>query len=463
MSFHSDFIDNYALVLPIKMNTDSGGADEREQIMLKKNRPLRFETLEFRELLSVSALPQVDFEPADSAYTDNADNKNIGGQNLSGQNESDSNDSSQKFAPLAASSNLIYLAPPKSARPAYVATPTTLEVYWTSPVATGNLKTDEITDFEVVIRNSKTKAIIATESVTPDTRSILFEGLDVKTRYEIVVTSRGGDETSSDRAALRISATTAAFPAITARASNLTLSSATLTITDKDKITPFVDGKTTKTYTIQYVEKVTSTPVWSNALSVTISSGTQVIDVAKGTVAVSIQDLKPGVQYFFRVLTSYSDGQNVPKDISIDGRHSTLKTLPLPATTLSKSFFSLNSNSGLTIGLNGKVANANKLDTSMTVSFSLWVSTATAVEKTTGKLNDAVEIPSSDITFTSLNAKGEFSMSPVSLETLITALSSAKMLASKTISFQLEVSFGGITTTKFSKMIRVTMPTWYNV
>ncbi|MDR0337542.1 MAG: fibronectin type III domain-containing protein, partial [Planctomycetaceae bacterium] len=308
----------------------------------KTSRSLRFESLEFRELLSLSAaeMPQPTFEPAESVYVNTVDNSSVSdAAQLSASVNTEQNQSATTFALLA--DTVVNLAPPKSARPNCKATPTTLEIYWSSPVATKTLNASDITGFEIIVRNSKTKEQIGNPvTVGKDVRSFLVEGLDVKTRYEITVTSCGGAGTSNAKATLKIAATTAAFPAITARASELKLTSAVLTITDKDKVVPFVDGKTTKTYVIEYVEKTTSTPDWSKSTSCTIHPGVPISDAKKGTVAVKIENLKPGVQYFFRVQTSYTDGVTVEKEISIDGRHSTLKTAALPTTSISKTFFS---------------------------------------------------------------------------------------------------------------------------
>ncbi|MDR1962983.1 MAG: fibronectin type III domain-containing protein [Planctomycetaceae bacterium] len=446
----------------------------------KARRQLNFESLEFRELLSVSAaeIPQPDFEPAsESAYLDvaNASKSSKSLEVSDASNASDLSDQSglsknsdaeqNDSAVVLLADSAINLAPPKSAKPAYKATPTTLEIFWNTPVATKTLNTSEITGFEITVRNSKTKELIGSPiTVDADVRSILLEGLDVKTKYAIEVTSFGGADTSSAKATLKINATTATFPAITARASNLTMTSALLTITDRDKATPFIDGKTTKTYTIQYVEKTTSTPDWSKAETATIGSGEPILDAKKGTVAVKINDLKPGVSYFFRVLTSYTDGVTVEKELSMEGRQSTLKTANLPATTISKTFFSLDkTNYEFAIGLNGKIANISKLDSGITVSFSLLVSTAVKVTKATGKLEDAQVISLPADSFTAIDSKGVFSMKPVDIQSILDILGAGKMLASKTISVQLEVSFSGIATTSYSKMSKVTMPSWYNV
>ncbi|MDR0705491.1 MAG: fibronectin type III domain-containing protein [Planctomycetaceae bacterium] len=445
----------------------------------KANRSLRFESLEFRELLSISSADvlQPSFEPAESVYVNTSDISGLSNvsesfdisglsNNISESSQSigsEQNQSATVFVPLATTE--VNLAPPKSARPAYTATPTTLEIFWNSPVATKTLNTSEITGFEIIVKNSKTKEQIGnTITVNENVHSVLVEGLDVKTRYEITITSCGGAGTSNTKATLKVSATTAAFPAITARASNLTLTSANLTITDKDKAVPFVDGKTTKTYTIEYVEKTASTPDWSKASTKIIASGELVQDVKKGTVVVKIDNLKPGVQYFFRVHSAYKDGVTVEKDITVAGRHSTLKTATLPATTISKTFFSLNkTNYEFALGLNGKVANINKLDSGTTISFSLLVSTATKVEKGTGVLEEAESITLPVNSFTTVDSKGVFSMNPVDLQLLIDELGATKMLASKTISLQLEVSFSGITTTAYSKMTKISMPAWYNI
>ncbi|MDR3196686.1 MAG: fibronectin type III domain-containing protein [Planctomycetaceae bacterium] len=441
----------------------------------KTSRSLRFESLEFRELLSISAaeISQPDFEPAQSVYpaqTVYIDASGVSESFQSGSVEQNQpvavqnqNRTATVFVPL--SDSIINLAPPKSARPAFKATPTTLEIYWTSPVATNTLNVSEITGFEIVIRNSATKGQVGnTIKVAQDVRSVLVEGLDVKTRYEITITSCGDAGTSNTRASLKITAATAAFPAITARASDLKTTSAVLTITDRDKVIPFVSGKTVKTYTIEYVEKTVSTPDWSKASSHVIAAGELIQDAKKGTVAVKIDNLKPGTQYFFRVQTSYTDGVTVKKNISVDGRHSTFKTAALPTTSISKTFFSLDkTNYDFTIGLNGKVANTAKLDSNTTLSFSLIVSTATKVAKTTGLLEEAKSIIVPVGSFTAVDSKGVFTMKPISLQLIIDALGSAKMLASKTISIQLEVSFSGIATTSYSKVAKISMPAWYNI
>jgi hypothetical protein len=403
-------------------------------------------------------IPQPTFEPAESVYVEVS-----GVSELPQSGNVEQNQSATVFVPL--SDTVVNLAPPKSARPAYKATPTTLEIYWSSPVASKTLNTSEITEFEIIVRNATTKVQVGDSIVVDqDIRSVLVEGLDVKTRYEITITSRGNAETSSAKATLKVNATTAAFPAITARASDLKTTSAILTITDRDKITPFINGKTTKTYTIEYVEKTSTTPNWSNASSAVIASGELVLNEAKGTIAVKIDNLKPGTQYFFRVQTSYTDGTTVKKDISVDGRHSTFKTAALPATSISKTFFSLNrTNYDFTIGLTGKVANTTKLEPNTTISFSLLVSTATKVVKGSGLLEEAQSITVPVDSFTTVDSKGVFSMNPISLQLIIDTLGSSKMLASKTISVQLEVSFSGIATTSYSKTARITMPTWYNI
>jgi hypothetical protein len=306
--------------------------------------------------------------------------------------------------------------------------------------------------------------MIDTQIVSVSTHSILFEGLNVKTRYEILVTSIGDSSTSSEKATLKITATTADFKATSAKASNVTMTSVKLTITDNDKNIPFVAGKTVKTYTVQYVERTASKPDWSLAQSQTLTPGTPILDTKKGTVAVQLSGLIPGTQYFFRVQTSYTDGTSVLKTINVDGRQVTFKTAAFPTISISKTSFAVDKSSGydLAVGLTGKVANINKIETGMTISFSLWVSTATTIDKATGKLTgaQALSIP---VTFSSINSKGEFSMLPIELESIVNTLGAGKMLASKTLSFQLEAAFSGVTTTSCSKTGKITMPAWYSV
>ncbi len=434
----------------------------------KRFRGFGFETLESRELLSVTLadLPSPDFDVSDSAYVseERSTARNNSPDHSSGVEQTELNTS--KVVTTAAATAPVNLAPPKSARPASIVTPTTLTVNWSSPIPSRTLNTDLITHFEVKLINNSTKQVIQTLTVAKEDRSALFEGLDVKTRYQVTVTSRGGEGTSSERGTLKISATTATFPAATIRASNLTQTSATLTITDRDRVTPFVDGKTTKNYTIEYVERVTSTPDWTKATKLpVIPAGTNVTDLGKYAIITEVTGLQPGISYFFRVVSTYTDGVTTTKNLAVEGRQASMKTLKPPVVSISKTHFSVidKTNYDFAIGLTGKVASYNKLSADTSIRFSLMVSTSTKIDRVTGLLEGAKAV--ADNGFSTIDSKGVFTMSAVSLESIVAQLGRDTVLASKTLSFQLVATFtfnDGVEATLNSKVGRATMPTWYH-
>lgn len=403
-------------------------------------RRLHIESLESREMLSVTLadLPTPDYEPSASAL--------VSGQTLSVQNTA-----------------TIELAPPQSVRNAFESTPSTLTVHWGDPIGTAKQSVDDITYFEVVIRNATTKLTLQTK-VTPDasTRSVLFEGLDPKTRYEITVTSCGDPNTLSTKV-LKFNATTANFPAITARASNMTMSGGILTVTDKDREIPFANGKTTKTYTIQYVEKTTAKTIdWNSAQKIVIGSGTPVDDVSKGQVSIAISGLSPNTQYYYRVVTEYTEGSKV---LRAEGRHSTLRTLNVPTVSISSVQYKI-VDDNLALNLNARMNNSQKLGDAR-VSHQLLVSVSTTTDRTTGKLNDSVLVdPASFGTF---DSKGNFSLTqPFAFETLSGLLDSSVLLNAKTISFQILTTFDFTEDGKpenkasvYSRISRLTLPNWY--
>jgi hypothetical protein len=421
-------------------------------------RRLSLESLELREMMSVSALdmPPISYEPAESAYF--ADQGNTA-QVFAAESVP------QTFSTLATS--VVYLAPPKAAKPAYEATPSTITVHWTDPVATSTLTTTGITGFDIVVRNTKTKAIVKEATVGVSDRSFTVEGLEPQIRYEFTITSVGGADVSTTRAALKMSVSTAKFPVITGKATNLTMTAADIVITDTDKIIPFADGKTVKTYKIEYVEKVTSTPNWAGASSVTIAAGSTVLDTKKGTISATIDGLKPATQYFFRVVTTYTDGSSVTTPLTAEGRQVTFKTVALPATTIAKSFYSLTSSNDFAVGLSGKLTNYNKLPAGTNVSFSLLVSNLSTTVKGTGLLTNPQEISGSTFTgITPVKTTGEFSMNAVSFESITAALGSSTMLGTKTLTLQLVVTFDfpdGVTAITYSKVGKLTLPSWYTV
>lgn len=403
-------------------------------------RKLHIESLENREMLSVTLtdLPTPDYEPSATVL--------VSGQTANLQNTAS-----------------IELAPPQSVRNAFDATPSTLTVYWSDPIGTAKQSVDDITYFEVVLRNATTKLTLQTK-VTQDAqaRSMKFEGLDPKTRYEITVTSCGEANTHSTKT-LKFNATTANFPAITARAGNMTMSGGVLTITDKDREIPFANGKTTKTYTIEYVEKTTSKTIdWNSAQKIVIAPGTPVDDVSGGKVSTTISGLSPNKQYYYRVVTEYVEGS---KTLKVEGRHSTLRTLNVPTVSISNVQYKI-ADDNLAINLNGRMNNSQKLGDAQ-VSHQLLVSVSTTTDRTTGKLNDSVVVDLAS--FGTFDSKGNFSLTqPFAFETLSSLLGASKLLQTKTVTFQILTTFdftedGGPENkaSVYSRVSRLTLPNWY--
>ncbi len=238
-----------------------------------------------------------------------------------------------------------------------------------------------------------------------------------------------------------------------------------LTITDRDKAVPFVDGKTVKKYTVQYMEKTGSTVNWASAHEMDpIEPGTAITDAKKCTIVTTVTGLQPGKTYLFRVVATYTDGTTDTTDLRVEGRQATARTQKLPAITLSKSHFSVENQTDykFAIGMTGKVASYAKLGSGITISFSLLVSTSTKIDRATGLLEGAKAV--ADNGFTAINSKGEFTMNGVALEDIVTALGRETVLGSKTLSFQLVATFsiGDVNATAPSKLGRVTMPSWYH-
>ena len=417
------------------------------------HRRLQIESLENREMLSVTLadLPNPDYEASGSAYVANQ--------------VTTATDISPESVPNNAitTESTVSLAPPKSVKPACSATPSTLTVNWASPVASSALNTDQITHFEIIVTNAKTKQVVATTTVNADVRSALFEGLDVKTKYTITVTSCGGAGTTNAKGTLKISATTAAFPLVTVKASSMTLTTAKITVTDKDKITSFQNGLTVKTYKVEYVEK-TKVLDWSQAQSFTIGADTPVADATKGTIVYELTGLNPGTQYAFRVIATYKDGVSVESTLISEGKSSTAKTAKLPAVSVTKTYFSVidKTDYAFAISLTGKVASYAKLESGITIGYSLIVSTSTKINKTTGQLENSQVVASS--TDLGCNATGVFTLDSVSLESIVEKLGRTNVLGTKALGMQLVLTFtfaDGTVATSNSKIGKITLPTWY--
>lgn len=411
--------------------------------------------------VTVADLPDPAYETSDTAYVsdDNAADERI----IASQTSPESDP--VRVESTVRTESTIYLAKPAKVKNAKVVTPTTITVNWGDPVASRTANTDMITGFELVLTNTKTKQVVETIRVDANVRTATFEGLSVKTSYSVTVTSVG-DGASSAKATQKIPATTATFPLVTIRASNMTLTSATLTITDKDKVTAFVDGKTVKSYTIQYAEKA-KTIDWSKAKELPlIGPGTDVTDLKKGTIVTQVSGLTPGTQYSFRVVATYTDGTTKSILLTSEGKAANAKTASLPAVSVTKTYFSVLSNSGnyeFAIGMDAKIANYAKLGSQVTdISFSLLASTSTTIDKVTKKLTGGLPVADND--FSTIDSKGVFSMNAVSLESIVEQLGASAVLGTKALGLQLVVTFkfaDGTDATLYSKVGKVTLPTWY--
>ncbi|MDR0870401.1 MAG: fibronectin type III domain-containing protein [Planctomycetaceae bacterium] len=411
------------------------------------HRQLCLESLEQRELLSVSLN---EFPAAETVQTADA------------ASDSERNVPTASAEPpvvfTEVSPAVVNLAPPKPARPASTATPSTLTIYWSSPVASSSLNTEEITYFKITVQDSKTKGTVFEGTADVAERSFVIENLEPKTRYLVLVTSCGGEGTNSAKGTLKITAATAAFPAITARKTAVSLNTATLTLTDKDKITPFVDGKTVKEYTVEITGKKTAN--WANAQSVVIPSGTNVLDVKKGTFSVDVSGLQPDTDYLVRITAAYTDGT---KELSVTGKAISIRTAKVPAVSIAKSFFTVldKTDYQFAVGTTAKIASLKTLGETP-VKLTVYVSTGSAVDKATKALLNSVAV--SAPAEAEWDSKGLFTMPSVSMDTLAAALGRSNLLAAKTLTFQFLLTFefsGGGSATAYSKTGRLTLPAWY--
>lgn len=410
------------------------------------HRNLRIESLELRELMSVTAseIPQPDFVTALNEYREGQDSE-----------VAYIADSAQPV--ILAAVTPTKLAPPKVARPSYTATPTTLTVHWTEPRATSSMSVEGITHFKVTVVDPKKVTVFDGQAARSDS-SIAITGLEPKTRYTVSITSCDETETVVAASTLRVTALTAAFPAVTARKSAVTLNTATLIITDRDRAVPFVDGKTVKTYTIEVTEKKTAN--WSAAQTIVIPAGTEVLDAVRGYVSADVDELKPNTDYLFRVTTAYTDAS---KPLSITGRNVTFRTAREPSITIAKTYFSVldKTDYEFAVGMSARVANAKLLGDTAT-KLTLIASTGSALDKQTKVLLDSVTV--SEPVEAVWDSKGGFVLPPVSIESLAAALGRTNLLAVKSLSFQLLITFefsDGNSAQMYSRASRLTLPTWY--
>ena len=403
----------------------------------KETKPLRrklgIESLESRELLSATLadLPQPEFSPSMTAGV----------------------------ASISAASTTVAqtkLLAPRSVSKGIDVTPTTLTVRWSPPTATNG-----ITGYEVTLQNTLTKAIVASKIVNHnDVLSCSFEGLDVKNRYEISITSLGDPATTDNsKATLKLTATTAAFPVVTAKVMAPGITSTEILITDKDKVLPLVNGKTVKTYTVQYAPKAT-TINWDTAPTVAVPAGSAA-DMAKGTVSCVIEGLLPGTNYTFRVTATYVEGTGASaKTLTSTTKDMAFKTTALPIPTLSKSAFTITEGE---LGLFVSVRQTSPaLFQTGTVKYSLYVSTSTA--SSTTLLPGALPIGEEKI-----DTAATFDMKPISLKTIAQLFGDSSsgdptLLGLTTISFQVAVEYtdnNGVVAQVYSRPLKVSLPKWY--
>ena len=391
-------------------------------------RRLGVESLEVRELLSVSLsdLPQPEYSAPIAADL--------------------------AVLAVAATPAQTKLAAPKKVSKDIDATLTTLTIRWAPPTTTVG-----ITDYQVTLRDAKTKAIIATETVVQSAPlTCKFENLHPSTKYEILVTSIGDPgATDSSKATLTRSATTAKFSVPSIKADKPSLTSTNVVITNNDKVLPFVDGKTVKTYTIQYALKTTAIN-WTAAPSVVIPAGTTAANAAKGTVNWTINGLQPGTNYVFRVTATYVEGTQTMTSTSKDV---SFKTAALPAPTLSKVAFTL---VGGEFGLFATVKQPNSaLFQTGSVTYSLYFSTSSA--KATGLLPDSQPIGTDKI-----GTAATFNMQPVTLKAIADLLGDSSpgnpaLLGLSSINLQVVATYtsGSVTAEIISKVLKVALPKWY--
>ena len=346
------------------------------------------------------------------------------------------------------------LLAPKSVSKGIDVTPTTLNVRWAHPSSTIG-----ITGYEVTLIHTQTKAIVKTVTVNlGNDLSCKFEGLSDKTKYQISIKSLGDpDTTDNSKATLNLSATTATFPVVTAKAQKPGLTSTEIIITDKDKIIPFENGKTVKTYTVQYAAKATSIN-WSAAPSVVVPAGT-VADAAKGTISCVINGLQPGENYVFRVTATYTEGTgSAARTLTSTSKDVSFKTTALPAPTLAKAEFTI-INGELCLFPTVKQTNPTLFQTG-TVSYTLYFSTTTAK---IGLPPDAQKIGTDKI-----GTAATFTMQPFTLKEIAALLGESSpgkpaLLGLTSFNLQLVATYtdGGVTAEVYSKVLKVSLPKWY--
>lgn len=430
------------------MNSSFFGSSFGKKSPSISRRRLQIESLENREMLSATLadLPEPNFEPSETVLT------------------------ATMFAATAQSETTAQLAPPeKPSGSRYAATPSTLTVSWGDPkVKNGN--TDEITYFQIIVRDAKTKKEVISPIKTSDAsvRSITVNGLDPNTRYEIAVISCGGQGTLSSKA-YSVTCTTQKFQVASGLSqvttnNSKTMSGVVVSFKDTDKTFPVANGKTVKTYTVVFAEGNGKNADWSHAQSIVITPGANVVN---GAISVAVSGLKPNATYSFKVLSEYKEGSTTLTGES--NIRSGVRTAAAPKTKISSMSYTL-SNNDLALNVNGNIA-ASGLKTlgNAAISYQLQISLSSAKEKTTGALSEGVRVDLAS--FGAHDSKGNFTLtSPIAFETLASLLGVSNILNARSVYFQIITVYDLTESGQAEKNIAsvysspsaLAMPSWYN-
>lgn len=397
-----------------------------------KKRSLRFESLENRELMSASPLG-VEFTEGSPMI---------------------------QMATSTTSSQI--LAKPQYGSPQYVAMPSTITVNWKDPVASGVYTVSGITSFRITVTNKSTKQVVETTDVGASARSYVINNLTPSTAYTITIASMGDGQTTT-ASTLSISATTKAFRGATISLSDIGLTGAAITIKDPDPDIHFDDGKTVKTYAIEYVPRLSAStvPEWTKAKTITIPPGTVSPNPIQGIITTSFADLSPATQYYYRITTSYGS------DLKIVGNPTSFKTATIPTASIlaaGTGYCIDQTTHEFSLKLTCQQASSATLNTGVQVSYQLMASLSTAIDSVTGQLANSVTINS---TFGARDSAGKFTMTPVPFSEIVTKLGTSNVLNSTYMMFQLLVTYdfgnGNITSFYTKPAYRLTLPTWYRI
>lgn len=430
------------------MNSPSFGSSFGKKGPSISRRRLHIESLENREMLSATLadLPEPDFEPSETVMT------------------------ATMFAAAAQSEISVQLAPPeKPSGTRFEATPSTLTIYWGDPkIKNGN--TDDITYFQIIVRDAKTKKEVMVPINTADAyaRSITIEGLDPNTRYEIAVVSCGSQGTVSSKE-YSTTYTTQKFQVASSlsqvtKNNSKTMSSVVISFKDTDKTFPISNNQTIKTYTILFAEGNGKNADWANAKPITVTPETGVVN---GVISVTVNGLKPNTVYSFKVVSEYTEGTTLLTGES--SIRSGVRTATAPKTKISTMSYTL-ANNGLALNVNGNIATSGlKTISNATISYQLQISLTSTKEKTSGALTDGVIVDLAS--FGTHDSKGNFTLTnPIAFETLASLLGVSNVLNARSVYFQIitvyDLTESGQTgkniASVYSSPSALAMPSWYN-